>query len=150
MKPVPMTAAFAAEISTWTYPDEYGIYSFEASEELTKELLSGDYIACVDAEGQLLGYFCYGVAARIPTVEADVYKGNFLDIGLGLRPELCGKGFGAEFMALGINHAGAAPLRLSVAAFNRRAIKVYERCGFSKVRTMIHKFSKSEFYLMTR
>ncbi len=153
MKILPMTTAFAAEISTWTYPDEYSVYSFQPSNELTEELLSGDYVACVDEKEQLLGYFCYGAAARIPTVEKDVYDEDHLDIGLGLRPELCGKGLGETFVQHGVTKGEEAisrPYRLSVAAFNQRAIKVYERCGFIRKRSVTHRFSKAEFYIMIR
>ena len=79
-----MTLEHAEVISNWKYPDEYAIYSFQNNSETINELMTEDYYACLDQEDRLIGYFCYGKAARIPTVEANVYDDNMLDIGLGL------------------------------------------------------------------
>lgn len=60
-----------------------------------------------------------------------------LAIGIFL-PAHRGKGLGTEAMRLVLDHAfGALALRVirvRVLAFNARAIAVYERCGFRKVR----------------
>ena len=64
-----MTFELAEKISQWTYENEYSIYSFDKSEGTLKELLSGDYFSCLDQEGRLIGYFCKGYSANIPTVE---------------------------------------------------------------------------------
>jgi [ribosomal protein S18]-alanine N-acetyltransferase len=57
-----------------------------------------------------------------------------VELGLGLRPDLCGSGLGEGFTRLGINLVrrvhGPVRVTLAVAAFNVRAITVYERCGF--------------------
>lgn len=59
-----------------------------------------------------------------------------VEIGLGLRPDLTGKGLGRTFLEAGSEYAvtrfGATELALAVAAFNRRAITVYERAGFQE------------------
>jgi ribosomal-protein-alanine N-acetyltransferase len=55
-------------------------------------------------------------------------------IGLGLRPDCTGKGLGQAFVEAGLEYAkqkfDPATFRLSVATFNRRAIRVYEKVGF--------------------
>lgn len=150
----PMTDIFAQDISNWKSPNEYHIYSFEPSEELNQELLGGDYVACVNEQEQLVGYFCYGQSAQIPTVENFIYSADRLDIGLGLRPDLCGKGLGRKFLRCGIAYASAhyhaSSLRLSVAAFNRRAISVYEACGFQTVGSVTLKTNAMPFQIMIR
>lgn len=64
------------------------------------------------------------------------------EIGLGLRPDLTGKGFGLRFVEAGVDYAatvlGATEFALAVAAFNRRAITVYERAGFRQVKRYPH------------
>jgi ribosomal-protein-alanine N-acetyltransferase len=57
--------------------------------------------------------------------------------GLGLRPELTGRGLGLEFVRFGLQFAHERfPGRrviLDVAEFNVRARKVYEKAGFDVV-----------------
>ena len=57
-----------------------------------------------------------------------------MEIGLGLRPDLTGRGLGLDFFRAGVEFARErfrpALIVLNVAAFNERAIAVYERAGF--------------------
>lgn len=114
--------------------------------------MNGEYFACVDAEKNLTGYFCFGSSAQIPTMENNAYGADRLDIGLGLKPELCGKGLGAAFMESGMEYAGkkfgATSFRLTVACFNKRAVSLYIKLGFRISDEVIHKNSQVKFYLM--
>ncbi len=57
-----------------------------------------------------------------------------LMVHLGLRPDLCGRGLGREFLGLVVTEARrralGAPVRLLVRRFNARAIAAYRRAGF--------------------
>ena len=147
-----MTFELAEKISQWTYENEYSIYSFDKSEGTLKELLSGDYFSCLDQEGRLIGYFCKGYSANIPTVEDYDYNDGILDIGLGLRPDLCGKGMGYDFMFCGMKLIkkmyGDIPMRLTVACFNLRAISLYQKFGFSIKTIVTHQKSLDNFFIM--
>ncbi|MNI53752.1 Mycothiol acetyltransferase [compost metagenome] len=100
------------------------------------ELLDGTYYAVTAKEAGLIGFFCYGGNAQVPGgAEQGLYIGdNVLDMGLGLKPEYTGNGKGLAFVKAGIRFAEEryAPekLRLSVAAFNERAVAVYSKAGF--------------------
>lgn len=154
---VPMTPGAAEAISSWRYPAPYDCYSFSPSRQLTDELLAGDYFAAWE-QGELTGYFCFGAAARIPlaspVTEGDPYVRPGLDIGLGLRPDCCGKGKGLCFLKEGLLFAHktfgpAAPFRLAVMEGNQRAKTVYERAGFTTVQRVLHR-SGTAFLIMER
>lgn len=149
---VPMSLEFAKGITAWNYAKPYDIYNLRSDDETLYELLDGNYVACLDQKNELVGYFCHGDAARIPTIEAYRYSDDRLDIGLGMRPECCGKGDGEAFVICGLKYMVAKhpdlSIRLTVACFNQRAITVYKRIGFCIHSTVTHAISKQPFYVM--
>ncbi len=68
--------------------------------------------------------------------------GRVAEIGLGLRPDLTSHEVGEPFVRTCLRFASAAlraqSYTLGVAAFNRRAITVYERAGFQEVECFEH------------
>ena len=150
----PMTRAEAKTIYTWQYPAPYGLYSFSKDEETLEELLCGDYYAAFSDGGELCGYICYGQSAVIPARERDAYKPGYLDIGLGLSPERCGKGQGIALLYAGLQYGmeamGAEALRLTVLQTNHRAIKVYTRAGFVSLKTIHHEKTGFPFMVMVK
>lgn len=151
----PMTKTHAWEISSWRYD---GIYSFYNRPSVNRPASDADFtiddsFVLYDSNGTLVGYFHFGSDAQIPTLENYDYTCDYLDIGLGLRPELCGHGYGTQFTAYGIEfakeHYGSKKFRLSVAAFNERAQKVYEKIGFKKTCEVTNSYFKNKFYIMT-
>ncbi len=148
-----MTKESAYEIAQWTYAGIYSCYSFDGSDEILEELMNGEYYVAYDNENNILGYICIGKSAQIPTIEEKVYiDETVLDIGLGLNPLLCGNGLGSEFLmeciSFGKQRFNASNIRLTVASFNQRAIKVYERIGFNYSLSVHHSKSNKEFYIM--
>ncbi|KEK25195.1 GNAT family N-acetyltransferase [Bacillus gaemokensis] len=131
-----LTETEAKEINTWKYEEPYSLYSFSGSEETIEELLDGTYYGCCNVHGELIGYFCFGRNAQVPGGRnAKVYIGeDTVDIGLGMKPELTGKGMGSSFLKAGMDVAKEKfqpqKIRLSVASFNTRAITLYEQLGF--------------------
>lgn len=130
-----MTQDEAEAIAGWRYEPPYDFYNANADHRDLAELLDSEqrsdrYFAARNAAGELIGYFGFGC-------EADV-----VGVGLGLRPDLTGCGLGLSFLEEGLAFAQARfhprRFRLSVAEFNERAIKVYERCGFSRTRSFEH------------
>jgi [ribosomal protein S18]-alanine N-acetyltransferase len=68
-----------------------------------------------------------------------VYEEKLLDIGLGMRPDQTGKGFGYVFFSFILSHINEQCVRLTVASFNTRAIHLYQKLGFLKVSEFKHK-----------
>jgi ribosomal-protein-alanine N-acetyltransferase len=125
-----MTAEDAEAIAGWRYPAEYAFYDWDRDAGDLAELLDpgewGRRYFAADADGELAGCF--------------VFKphDDGTEIGLGLRPDLTGRGLGAQFLEAGLRFAGAEYYTLAVAAFNERAIAVSERAGFAVTRRYRH------------
>lgn len=136
-------------ISKWRYPEPYSIYSMDGGKEVVNELLDGSYYSVIDDDGNLIGYYCFGESAQVPIGrQFGAYEDlGITDIGLGIRPDMCGHGLGYDFIRNGMVFAqiqfGTKSFRLTVAAFNKRAIKVYEKAGFEKVKSFERKTSDS-------
>ncbi len=130
----PMTAADAEAVAAWRYPGEYRFYDVDQDPDDLAELLDarewGTRYFAADAGGRLAGHFAF-------TRDGDAVK-----LGLGLRPDLTGRGLGAAFLRAGLDFAadrfGTQRCTLAVAAFNHRAITVYERAGFREVERYEH------------
>ncbi len=147
----------ALEISKWIYPEPYSIYSMDGSDSCIDELLNGFYFSVNDEECNLFGYYCYGQSAQVPVgKQFGAYTDDiFIDIGLGMKPSLCGQGLGFHFLCHGLDFArsklSATGFRLTVASFNVRAINVYEKVGFKKANSFIRVSEHGEikFWVMT-
>ena len=132
----PMTAADAQAIAAWRYPGEYSFYDTDADPDDLAELLDPAewgrrYFAADDvARHELAGFLMVKLTGRVA------------EIGLGLRPDLTGRGLGESFVRACLRFAsaalGAQGYTLAVAAFNRRAITVYERAGFREAARFDH------------
>jgi [ribosomal protein S18]-alanine N-acetyltransferase len=131
----PMTEADARAIAAWRYPGAYAFYDWQADADDLAELLDpqrwGRQYFAVDGDDDLVGLFVFKL------------RNGVAEVGLGLRPDLTGRGLGGAFLDAGLRHAagvlGAESYTLAVAAFNRRAITVYERAGFAETRRYRHR-----------
>jgi ribosomal-protein-alanine N-acetyltransferase len=121
----------AEKIAQWRYEAPYDFYDADADHRDLAELLDplqrGDnYFSAHNAADELIGYFGFVCVERI------------VGIGLALRPDLTGRGLGQPFLEAGLDFArerlSARAFKLAVAAFNERAITVYERAGFVRTR----------------
>ena len=133
-----MTVNKARHILTWTYEEPYDFYNNEETDAALDEMLDGSYYALLNEQNDVVGFFCSGKNAQVPIGhQFGVYVDDFVDIGLGMNPNLIGKGNGTAFCTnilqfIGKHYVGK-PTRLTVANFNKRAIHLYEKLGFVKV-----------------
>jgi len=119
-----------AEMATWRYERPYDFYDGDVDPVLNPER----FYEALDEDGSLVGNYYFE------------QKGDALEIGLGLRPDLTGRGLGLEFLLAGIEFGrrrfGLPGVILNVAAFNERAIKVYERAGFRETGRHTRRFDR--------
>jgi [ribosomal protein S18]-alanine N-acetyltransferase len=126
----------------WHYDGEYSFYDMEADEEDLDEFSNpekrGNTTFAVSKENELVAFFSVSKIAN-----------RIFDIGLGMRPNLTGKGNGIEFLSAGINFVQSAfkseKITLSVATFNQRAIKLYRKVGFKDVEVYLQDTNGSKF-----
>jgi RimJ/RimL family protein N-acetyltransferase len=127
---LPTTRSDADLFCTWRYGGLYAMY--DQRPELRANYLepSFRYHSVSDADGALVGFCCFGADARVQGI---AYDEQALDVGLGMAPVLTGQGHGSDFVAFAVAQFQPPALRLTVAAFNRRAITVYARNGFAEI-----------------
>lgn len=132
----PITEAQAREIVAWRYPGQYAVYNTdEADIEADVQVLLDPryaYYAVTDGAGFLVGFCCYGIDAQVPG--GDYGDADALDVGLGLRPDLAGQGRGVSFLEAILDfarrHLDATHFRATIAVFNLRSRRVFEKAGF--------------------
>jgi RimJ/RimL family protein N-acetyltransferase len=139
----PMSEADARAIAGWRYDGPYSIYNIEDEADLSEMLdRRSPHYAVYDANRSLVGFFAYGTAAEVTDMGAPTLygEGKSITVGLGLRPDLTGQGLGEAFVVAGLDFAwrqfAPSGFRLFVLSFNQRAMRVYERAGFMRVRTV--------------
>ena len=136
-----MSQRQARAVAAWRYDPPYDFYDMVADPEDLAELLDpaqreGRYFAVLDDPGDLVGFSMFK------------HEGDTVEVGLGLRPDLTGRGLGLSFLLAGLEFArgryAPARFRLAVAAFNQRAIRVYERAGFRRGESYMHRTNGGE------
>jgi ribosomal protein S18 acetylase RimI-like enzyme len=127
----PMTEEHGRAICSWSYPAPFDIYNWPSWEDMVKHekefadphIRQEQYCAVLDANAELCGY-----AQFFPIV-------GVTRLGLGLRPDLCGKGYGVAFVRAIVKEAyrrsPGNEIDLEVLVNNRRAIRTYEKAGFA-------------------
>jgi RimJ/RimL family protein N-acetyltransferase len=155
----PMNEAEARTIKTWRYEGPYSVYNIDDPNDLA-ELLDqrSPYYAVRNEQDELIGFFVFGTSAQVGDVDIPgLYsENNTITVGLGMRPDLTGKGLGFALVNAGLDFAREQfkpdHFRLFVLTFNKRAIRVYERAGFQHVRVLVQHniHSEHEFLGMSR
>jgi RimJ/RimL family protein N-acetyltransferase len=118
------------ELAAWRYASPYDFYDGNQEPVQNRER----YFIARDDDVGLVGFYYFEP------------KDDALEYGLGLRPDLTGRGLGLEFFREGLEFGRERytpeRVRLFVAAFNERAIKVYERAGFRETGRHMRTFER--------
>ncbi len=138
-----ITQKQAEEIAfNWHYDGEYTFYDMEADTEDLNEFLDpeerGNSTFAATKNNKLVAF--------ISISEVD---SKTIELGLGMRPDLTGKGNGFEFVRACITFTQSTykpeTIKLSVATFNKRAIKLYKNVGFKEVESFLQDTNGSTF-----
>ena len=128
----PLQQQDAEAIASWRYEGPWSTYDPRPGDSL----LTADagYHAVVDEAGSLVGFLCTGAEARVPGLAA---QEGIVDVGVGMRPDLVGRGLGSAFGGVVLDHVsglcGDLPLRAVVQSWNERSLRLTRRLGFRAV-----------------
>ena len=153
---VPITADFVREILSWRYEPPYDFYNFViAPENVEKEiayfLAPENRFRQVMRDGVPIAGFSLGLDGQVPGGD---YSAEALDIGLGVRPDLTGQGLGSEIVRAVTDFAikldAPSALRVTIAAFNERALRVWQKAGFREVSRFTAEETTVPFIILIR
>jgi [ribosomal protein S18]-alanine N-acetyltransferase len=121
----------AAVIATWHYDGPWSLYDVTDVRDISHDK---GYRAIAGDDGRLLGFVCIGAEARVAAVGAAV---GVVDVGVGLAPELVGRGYGRTILqpvlAQVLEDAAGAPLRALIQSWNERSLRLCRSLGFEPV-----------------
>jgi len=124
----PLTEDDKKEICEWRYEGEYAIYNLPSFEEL-RETKRG--FCSPDREMNYRAFISGGVLVGFTNI---MEKGDEVFIGIGVRPDCCGKHFGREILGEACRAAKKRfpdkTLCLEVRIWNERAVRCYQNAGF--------------------
>jgi ribosomal-protein-alanine N-acetyltransferase len=154
----PISHQAASMMLEWHYPPPYDIYNVSSANPddlaATIEYLlhpDNQFFEISHSELGLAGFCSFGYDGQVPGGD---YSQPGLDIGMGVRPDLTGQGFGKFFaqavLRFGTKKFQPALFRVTIAAFNKRAQRVWQRQGFQSVQKFVHQGTKRPFIIFTR
>lgn len=157
----PLTAEHVAEILTWRYEPPYDLYNMGKGTSDPIGLVEAiDYFTQPEYHframlqqpiGELAAFCSFGSDGQVGGGD---YSRPGVDIGMGVHPANTGRGLGGMFAGAAIEYArqnfDEPRLRVTIAEFNRRAQKVWERHGFVAVQRFVANFGKRPFIIYVR
>lgn len=137
----PINETAVRQFLHWKYESPYNIYDMSQKDEpdVPRALAyflnpAYEFYLLYDETNDLVGFFSFGSDAQVPGGD---YAPDAVDIGLAVRPDHTGRGLGIHFAKTAVSHAIAThhppQLRVTIAEFNVRAQKVWQRLGFAKI-----------------
>jgi len=149
----PTDESSAREFLTWKYEPPYEIYNYSPENferDLAYHLDPINNLYSMYRNDELIGYCSYGSDARVPGGD---YSEEALDIGMMIKPELTGQGNGSRYadavIQYGISKYNPEKLRVTILKTNKRAMKVWEKNGFTRDQTFERENDATEFVIFT-
>ena len=149
----PITREQAIECVEWRYEAPYDLYNVPETEkriEIDGMLGEGSKTFAVLKDGAFIGTRSFGDDGK---VEGGEYDDAYQDTGGALKPEWTSKGLGEGILRAGLEFGsrkfGFSRYRVTVAAFNERALKVCRRVGFVERQRFSRRSDGQEFVILT-
>jgi GNAT superfamily N-acetyltransferase len=150
-----MDTESARQIVGWRYPPPYDVYNMvpEDVDATVRDLTDPRYAyyALRDGRQELVAFCCYGADARVPGGE---YAQDALDVGMGVRPDRTGRGQGHLYARAVLDFAernyDPRAYRVTIAAFNLRALCVWLKLGFYVVEQFERESDGAPFQVLFR
>ena len=140
----PLTAEQGEAMANWSYPGPWAVYDVTGAIDPEE-----GFWAVVDDGGDVAGYACFGVEARVPGLAE---QPGVLDVGVGMRPDLTGQGRGREFASAVLDHVGQttgpARFRAVVQDWNQRSRRLLAGLGFEE--TGVHHVGELRYVVLER
>ncbi len=129
-------------VASWSSPGAWRIEdSLEAPEP------DEGYWAVVDSADHLLGFCCLGAAARVPGQPEDEWV---LDVAIGIRPQLAGRGWGGDLGRAAVAYARSVSLdrrvRTTVPDWNTAGGHTARHAGFTRLGPRIYHQQRYEVF----
>ncbi len=132
---LPFRRQDALAVAGWKYEGPYAFYN-QALARLVVAATMRPVWALMGLE--IFSVFTNDAAHELVGIFTYTRHGRKIEIGLQMRPQRTGQGEGQGFVVAGLAFGRAryrpTAFLLHVAEFNARAITVYERVGFHKIR----------------
>jgi ribosomal-protein-alanine N-acetyltransferase len=143
----------AREIVRWRYEPPYDVYNIEDTEKSVRYTLDrqNNFYAIRGENGKLVGFCSFGKDGQVPGGD---YVEPALDIGMGIRPDLTGQGYGGDFATAVLDFAQRefAPkkFRVTISTFNQRAQRVWEKKGFRLTQKFVNADNNRGFVVLIK
>lgn len=134
----PILPSHIYSISAWTYEPPYDLYNLPYppdADDVAYWMEPAIHAhAMINAWGILVAFCTFGRDGQVPGGD---YSLDALDIGMGVRSDLTGQGRGSAFVqaacGFAISRFHPSRLRVTVLSENHRALRVWQKQGFSAV-----------------
>jgi [ribosomal protein S18]-alanine N-acetyltransferase len=129
-------------VASWSSPGAWHIEdALEAPEP------DEGYWAVADSGDNLLGFCCLGAAARVPGQPENEWV---LDVAIGIRPQLAGRGWGGDLGRAAVAYARSVALdrrvRTTVPEWNTAGQHVAGQAGFTRLDTRTYDQQRYEVF----
>ena len=151
----PLRKMDVLEITLWKYGPPHDIYNHrpEEREQDIRYMLDplNGFFSIRAGGGELIGFCSFGKDAQ---VSGGDYGGDALDTGLGIRPDITGRGMGiriiGEVLGFAERQFRPAEYRVTIAAFNERALRAWKHAGFIEMQEFHRSGDGRKFIILTR